>query len=149
MKKLIALVLVMVSLLSLMALPALAESDWVTGNYGDGYTTVYLNSLANDGYIKLHTYYCPFGDHTGPCWGAIERNDTLLITFCDIYGNHLISFNAKGEDILYLGNDHTAYRIYISRADTPAGSNTVNSIINSVSNVSTHWAIETISNTRF
>lgn len=142
-KRLIALVLVILTLGSTLVLSASAAS-WRTGNFGNGYTTVYLNNTRQNGYIKIHTYNCVKGNHTGSCWGSGETNAKLCVTLRDTRGNWICQFDTTSRTKLKLGNDHSAYRVYIAcRQDLGAAANFDNL------GKCSHWAIEPVSNVRF
>lgn len=143
MKRTIALVLVILTLCSTLVLSASAAS-WRTGNFGSGYTTVYLNNTSKNGYIKIHTYNCVKGNHTGKCFGTGETSAKLRITLRDTRGRWICQFNTTSRQKLKLGNDHSAYRVYIAcRQDLGAAANFTNL------GKCSHWAIEPVSNVRF
>lgn len=144
MKKTFAIVLVIVLFASIATFSASA-AQWKTGNFGSGYTTVKLDNPKKDGYIKIHTYNCIKGNHSGQCFGAGETYAKLKVTFRDTKGKWICDFNTTSGTKLKLGKDHSAYRIYITcRQDLGSGAKNFEN-----KGKCTHWAIETTSNTKF
>lgn len=141
-RRLIALLLVVLTIGAIAVTASAAE--WRTGNFGNGYTTVYLNNMSKNGYIRIHTYNCVLGNHSGKCFGSGETSAKLRITFRDYKGNWICQFNTTSKTKLKLGNDHWAYRVYIAcRQDLGSAANFTNL------GKCSHWAIETVSNTSF
>lgn len=144
-KRITALVLVVATLLAVTAF-ATSAASWRTGNFGgynSGYTTVYLSNRNKDGYVRIHTYNCVKNNHTGKCAGSGETVAKLRVTFKTTANKWICQFNTTSKSKLKLGKDHSAYKINIAvRQDLGA-----NNIINL--GKCSHWAIETVSNTRF
>ncbi len=142
-KKIIALALVVLSLTSFASFGASA-AQWKTGNFGSGYTTVYLQNTKKNGYIKVHTYNCTRGKHSGKCFGSGETSAKLKITLRNTRGGWICAFNTTSKTKLKLGKDHSAYRVYIAcRQDLGSAANFTNL------GKCSHWGIETVSNTKF
>ena len=120
-----------------------SAATWRTGNFGNGYTTVRLSNTKKAGYIRVRTYNCVrIGNHTGKCTGAGQTNAKLRITLRKTNGNWICQFNTTSKTKLKLGNDHSAYRVYIAcRQDLGSAQNFIN-----LGNCS-HWAIECAGNT--
>ncbi len=106
-------------------------------------------SVGNEEYgadldIKIHSYNCVKGHHTGKCFGTGETSAKLKITFRDTSGRWICQFNAKSKEKLKLGNDHRAYRVYIAcRQDLGSAANWTNM------GKCTHWGVEAVSNCHF
>lgn len=146
-KKMLALVLSVVSLFSILTFNASAK-DWRTGEFGSGsYRTVYLDNTKKAGYITVYTYNCLKGNnHAGACGAAATETygAKLTITLRDKKGNWICDFDTTCRTKLKLGNDHSAYRVYIN---TRKGLSTSAKWIND--GKCTHWSLETTSNTKF
>ena len=144
-KRIVAMLLVVTTLFAICAVSASAAT-WRTGNFNrshnSGYTTVYLSNAKKNGYIKIHTYNCVKGNHTGKCAGAGETNAKLKVTFLTTSGKWITQFNTTSKTKLKLGKDHKAYKINIAvRQDLGSAANFTNL------GKCSHWAIEAVSNT--
>lgn len=141
--RIVALILVTVTLLSVIPLQANAAS-WRTGNIpsnyrNSGYTTVYLNNTRSDAKIKIHTYYRSV---TG---ASKEGKSRVYITMKDtsnrwIWGGSIDT--GRNGKTMTLGKDHSAYRIYIREVKL----NGIKYYDWSGYNRPVHWAIECTKN---
>ncbi len=125
-----------------------ASAAWRMGNFdrshNSGYTTVYLTNKKKSGKIKIHTYNCVKGYHTGSCLGSGETKAKLRVTYRTTGNKWICQFNTTSKSTLKLGNDHSAYKINIAvRQDLGSAANFTNL------GKCSHWAIETKSNTHF
>lgn len=87
---------------------------WKTGYFDNGYTakgytTVRLNSGANNGKIKVFAY-----DKAGK-----RTNAAIHITLRDNNGNWICEFDTTSGTELKLGNDHSTYRVYVAKKQYP------------------------------
>ena len=140
-KKFLAMFLVALTLCGTFSATASAAT-WRTGNFGNGYTTVRLSNTKKNGYIKIRTYNCvKSGVHTGKCLGAGETSAKIRVTLRTTSGGWICQFNTTSKTKLKLGNDHSAYRVYIACRQDLGANNFIN-----LGNCS-HWAIECVSNT--
>lgn len=114
---------------------------WVTGCFGPGYTTVYLNRGVQSGKIKLHTY-----DRSGK-----EHKADLHVTLRDLSGNWICEFDTQTGKNLNLGNNYSAYRVYIAFKDYGKGKNLIDGILrdskNWINSAAPYWGIQCVSNT--
>lgn len=124
-----------------------ASAAWKTCNFNNshnsGYTTVKLVNTKKDGKVKIHTYNCVKGNHSGKCFGSGETKAKLKATFRTTGGAWICQFNTTSKSTLKLGKDHSAYKIQLTvRQDLGA---------NNFTNLGkcAHWAIETSTNTKF
>lgn len=141
-KKLIAMLLVAVTLMTVVSTTALAGS-WVTGNF-TGYRTVYLSNSNKVGKIRIHTYHCVRGNHTGQCWSGVETSGKLRVTVRTLNGSYISSTNIACPNTFTLPKGSSGYKLTLAiRQDLGSAANFTN-----LGNCC-HWAIETKSNTHF
>lgn len=57
---------------------------------------------------------------TGTLWNIWNTGRYCKVTLRDGSGRYICTFNAKGGSKLKLGDDHTAYRIYVDYVDNPS-----------------------------
>lgn len=131
-----------------MATANVSAASWRMGNFNSrhdsGYTTVYLTNKKKAGKVKIHTYNCVKGSHTGSCLGSGETKAKLRVTFKTTSNKWICQFNTTSKSTLKLGKDHSAYKINIAvRQDLGSAANFTNL------GKCSHWAIETKSNTNF
>lgn len=133
-----------------MASVSASAASWRMGNfnskngYSSGYTTVYLTNKKKAGKIKIHTYNCVKGNHSGKCVGSGETKAKLRVTYRTTGNKWICQFNTTSKTTLKLGKDHSAYKIDIAvRQDLGTSANWTNL------GKCSHWAIETVSNTNF
>ncbi len=145
--RIIALAMVVMTLLSVMAVDAMAAS-WVTGNFpGNAY--VRLDKSNKEGKIKIHTYNCTKGNHSGKCFGSGETNGKIKVTIYTTNGRYISSKNVQAKATVKLPKGNDAYRVNIvCRQDLGSsiwgqGDNTINL------GKCVHWAVETVSNVHF
>ena len=87
---------------------------WKTGYFdagytAKGYTTVHLNSGANNGKIRVYAY-----DKLG-----MKTNAAIHITLRDYNGKWICEFDTTSGTELNLGNDHSMYRVYVAKKQYP------------------------------
>lgn len=147
--RVVSLVMAIITIFTMASVSASAGS-WRLGNfnsgagYSSGYTTVYLSNAKKNGKIKIHTYNCIYGNHTGNCLGSGETKAKLKVTYRTTGNKWICQFNTTSKTTLKLGKDHSAYKINIAvRQDLGSAANFTNL------GKCTHWGIETISNTHF
>lgn len=131
----VAMLILVVSVFSSFAVTASAAS-WRTGEFdagytAKGYTTVYLSNTKKAGYIKIYTY-----DMMG-----MKTSGEMHITLRDTRGRWICEFNTKSGTKLKLGNDHSAYRVYIAKKRIKS---TPKDWLNC--GKCQYWAINTVSN---
>ena len=127
--------IIIISVFASFAVTASAAS-WQTGRFDSGYTakgytTVRLSNTKKAGYIKIFTY-----DVLGK-----KTSGEMHITLRDYRGRWICEFDTKSGKKLKLGNDHSAYRVYIAKKKI---SSPAKDWIN-VGKCQT-WAINTVSN---
>ena len=137
--KFISIVLIVMTIASTFTATASAAS-WKTGAFDSGYTargytTVRLSDTRKNGYIKIYTY-----DMTGRSSGG-----KMHITLRTTSGKWICEFDASSGAKLKLGNDHSAYRVYIA---VKSYSNSVKGQGDDFTNRGkcVYWAINCVSN---
>lgn len=117
-----------------------SAKKWRTGNFDSGYTakgytTVTLNKNAGDAYIKVYSY---------DDWGN-KTSGQMHVILKDYKGNFIWEGDISSGDKLKLGDDHSEYRVYISKKSYP---NTVIGNGDNFINVGKchSWAIECTKN---
>lgn len=146
MKKIIGMFTVVLTICSLILSafvmkPIEASADsWRTGCFdsgytAQGYTTVHLSNPNKKAYIKIYTY---------DMWGN-KSSGQMHITFRTTSGKWLCEFDTKSGRKLKLGNDNSAYRIYIAKKSYP---DTIKGRGDNFINVGkcTYWGINCVSN---
>ena len=106
--KIISIALIVMTFASIFTSTASAAS-WRTGRFDSGYTargytTVRLSDTRKNGYIKIYTY-----DMSGR-----SSSGKMHITLRTTGGKWLCEFDTSSGTRLKLGNDHSAYRVYIA-----------------------------------
>ena len=118
-QKLLALLLTIISVLTVFTATGISAdaASWRTGRFdlgytAKGYTTVYLSKnnkgKLQNGKIKVYSYNSVTGRKT---------NGKIHILLRTTGGRWICEFNTTSGSTLKLGNDHAAYRVYISAQD--------------------------------
>jgi len=143
-KRLLAVLLAVISVFTVFSATQLNASaaTWRTGRFDDGYyargyTTVYLTrnnkGKLQNGKIKVYSYNSVTG------W---KTNGKLHIVLRTTGGKWICEFNTTSGSTLKLGNDHSAYRVYICAQDLKSDAKNFINLGNCG-----YWAIECKSNT--
>lgn len=108
-------VILIVSVLSTVVPTSVLAAVWKTGNLVNynqecGYTLVCFDNLKKDAYVKIYAYKSNGKE--------IKLKDTMHVIMRTTSGKWICEFDTKSGSKLRLGNDHTAYRIYIKRTFT-------------------------------
>lgn len=141
-KKTIALMLAVITVMT--ALATTASAAWMTGNFPTT-KSVYLYDTRSTGKIRIHTYSCVLGNHSGSCFGAGETRGKLKVTVRTLGGSYITAKNIRCPYTLTLPKGNSGYRVSLTvRQDL--GSSWAN--FDNIGSC-THWAIETKSNTHF
>lgn len=135
-----AIFLAAMMIMSSLTIFASAKEYWVTGRFDSGYTakgytTVNLENTRKNGYIKVYSYDS-FGNKT---------SGQMHITLRTSSGKWLCEFDTKSGSKLKLGNNNSAYRVYIAKKKYP---NTIKGNADDFLNVGrcNFWAINCSSN---
>ncbi len=135
-----AIILAAIMIMSTFTVLASAKEYWVTGRFDNGYTargytTVNLENTRKNGYVKIYTYDS-FGNQT---------SGQMHITMRTTSGKWLCEFDTKSGTKLKLGNNNSAYRIYVAKKKY---SNTIKGRGDDFINVGkcNFWAINCYSN---
>ncbi len=141
-KKILSILLALISVVTMFTATHIdaQAATWRTGNFdtgytAKGYTTIYLTSKKGklqNGKIKVYAY-----DKLG-----YKTNAKLHIVLRTTSGKWICEFNTTSGSTLKLGNDHYAYRVYISPQKL---SNSANDFLNMGKCV--YWGIQCTSNT--
>ena len=141
-KKVLAMIIALISIFAMLSSTGMdaQAATWRTGNFDSGYTakgytTVYLNTKKGklqNGKIKVYAY-----DLLG-----CKTNAKLHIVLRTTSGKWICEFNTTSGSTLKLGNDHYAYRVYISPQKIK---NSADDFLNCGKCV--YWAIQCTSNT--
>lgn len=109
-----------------------------SGNVARGYTTVTLTNKKQNGYIRIYTYNM----------NGTKTSGKMHIILRTTSGKWICEFNASSGDKLKLGNNYSAYRVYIARATYPyTAIGNSNDFINTGKCV--YWGIDCTTNCYF
>ncbi|MBQ7580368.1 MAG: hypothetical protein IJU39_03560 [Clostridia bacterium] len=115
-KKLIALVLAMITVFTAMSFSSVNASAANKGRTGSStYCKVVISkSLIN----KAGRQYATVKLNTGTAANIFNTGKKVLVTLKDGNGRFITKWTAKGGDTLKLGDDYSVYRIYVDYAET-------------------------------
>lgn len=117
-----------------------SAATWRTGRFdtgyvAKGYTTVRLSNTRKNAYIRIYTY-----DSCGK-----KTSGNIHVTLRTTSGKWICEFDTKSGTKLKLGNDHSAYRVYVAKKKYP---NTIKGQGDDFINVGKcyYWGIQCVSN---
>lgn len=84
-------------------------------------TDLYCSVKISDKLLKKPgRQYATVKIKTGTLWNIWNTGRYCKVTLRDGSDRYICTFNAKGGSKLKLGDDHTAYRIYVDYVDNPS-----------------------------